>query len=211
VQPISIIVLAGGASQRMGANKALLTFDGQETLIARVARHMRPLTDDLLLVTNTPELYADLGLRQTGDLYPGKGPLAGLHAGLSAARHDWALALACDMPLVDHRLVRYMILLSQGQQAVVPRPATGALEPLHALYSKSCLPVIEERLLAGDLRMISFYAAVRVRYVEAEEIAIFDPQGRSFSNANTPEDWQRLKLLIQAQSSSNKTTFRDPQ
>lgn len=196
MQPISVIVLAGGASRRMGANKALLTIDGNETLIARVVRHMRPLTDDRLLVTNTPELYADLGLRQTNDLYPGKGPLAGLHAGLSAARHEWVFAVACDMPLVDHRLVRYMILLSQGQQAVVPRPTADTLEPLHALYGKTCLPAIEERLAAGDLRMISFYAAVRVRYVEAEEIAIFDPHGLSFSNANTPEDWQRLKSLI---------------
>lgn len=179
----------------MGSNKALLTIDHGETLIARVVRNLQPLSDDLIVVSNTPELYADLGVRLAADLHAGKGPLAGVHAGLTAAQHTWSLAVACDMPLVDHRLVRYMVLLSQGYQAVVPRSGSN-LEPLHALYSKSCLPAIEDRLKASDLRMISFYAAVQVRYVEPDEVAIFDPEGHSFANANTPEDWERLRRLL---------------
>lgn len=208
MQAISVIILAGGASRRMGANKALLPVGDGNPLIAHVVQHLRPLSDDLLLVTNTPELYGDLDIRHTKDHFTGKGPLAGLHAGLLAARRDWALAVACDMPLVDHRLVRYMTALSQGYEAVVPRRGT-ALEPLHALYSKACLPAIEKRLTADDLRLISFYADVRIRYVEAEEIAVFDPQGRSFSNANTPEDWRQLKQLVEAQRSQARSAARD--
>lgn len=191
---ISVIVLAGGASRRMGSNKALLKV-GDETLIARVIRHMQPLSDDLVLVSNTPELYSELPVRHTVDHFVGRGPLGGLHAGLTAARHAWSFVMACDMPLVDHRLVRYMTLLAEGHQAVVPRVDDRA-EPLHALYHKTALPAIQERLEAADLRVISFLPAISVRYVDPPELAIFDPEGRSFSNANTPEEWERLRATL---------------
>lgn len=103
--------------------------------------------------------------------------------------------MACDMPLVDHRLVRYMILLTQGHQAVVPQ-LSDKVEPLHALYHKSCLDPIETHLQAGERRMISFYPDIHVRYVDRREVGIFDPEGRSFYNANTPADWERLKMLL---------------
>ncbi len=195
VEPISVIVLAGGASRRMGVNKALLPISPRETLVSRVVANLRVLTQDIVLVSNTPDLYRDLPVRHTSDQFTGAGPLAGLHAGLRAVDNRWAFVVACDMPLVDHRLVRYMLLLTQGYAAVAPR-IEEAIEPLHALYSQECLPAIEARLSAGQRRMISFYPDVRVRYVEAREIAIFDREGRSFANANTPEDWDRLKELL---------------
>ena len=195
VETISVIVLAGGASRRMGVNTALLPISPRETLVSRVVANLRVLTQDIVLVSNTPELYRELPVRHTSDQFTGAGPLAGLHAGLRAVDNRWAFVVACDMPLVDHRLVRYMLLLTQGSAAVVPR-IEEAIEPLHALYSQDCLPAIEARLGAGQRRMISFYPDVRVRYVEAREIAIFDREGHSFANANTPEDWERLRELI---------------
>jgi len=195
MDPISVIVLAGGASQRMGSNKALLPAGEHETLVGRVVANLRVLSDDLILVSNSPELYADLPVRHAADQFQGAGPLAGLHAGLLAARHPWVFVAACDMPLVDHRLVRYMMILTTGHDAVVPRIGES-VEPLHALYSRACLPAIEARLLNDQRRVISFYPDVRVRYVDASEIAIFDRAGRTFSNANTPEDWERLKALM---------------
>lgn len=195
MESISVIVLAGGASRRMGTNKALLPAGEQETLVGRVISNLRMLTDDIILVSNSPELYADLGVRHTLDRFQGAGPLAGLHAGLLAMRYAWAFISACDMPLVDHRLVRYMALLAPGYDAVVPKVGEAA-EPLHALYSRACLPAIEARLQDGQRRVISFYPDVRVRYVEEREIGIFDRTGRTFSNANTPQDWERLKALM---------------
>jgi len=197
VETISVIVLAGGASRRMGANKALLPVSDQETLVSRVVANLAVLSDDIVLVSNTPELYADLPVRHTADQFVGAGPLAGLHAGLQAVQRRWAFIAACDMPLIDHRLVRYMVLLTEGYDAVAPR-IDQAIEPLHALYSQDCLPAIEARLKDGQRRMISFYPDVRVRYMESREVAIFDREGRSFANANTPEDWERLKTLIGA-------------
>jgi molybdopterin-guanine dinucleotide biosynthesis protein A len=195
MDPISVIVLAGGASQRMGTNKALLLVDEQETLVSRVVANLRALSDDILLVSNTPELYAGLDVRHVSDQFQGAGPLAGLHAGLLAARHPWAFVAACDMPLIDHRLVRFMAVLTAGYDAVVPKVGESS-EPLHAIYSRACLPAIETRLLVNQRRVISFYPDVRVRYVDGREIAIFDRTGRSFANANTPEDWERLKRML---------------
>ncbi len=195
MEPISVVVLAGGASQRMGSNKALLPITPEETLISRVVSNLAVLSDDLILVSSTPELYAGLPVQHTSDHYLGAGPLAGLHAGLLAATHPWAFVAACDMPLIDHRLVRYMLLVSESYQAVAPR-VRQSIEPLHALYHRSCLPAIEARLEQEQRRVISFYPDVRVRYVDQREITIFDREGRSFANANTPEDWERLKALM---------------
>jgi molybdopterin-guanine dinucleotide biosynthesis protein A len=206
VQSISVIVLAGGASRRMGTNKALLKLHSGETLIARVVANLRPLSDDLIVVSKTPDLYTGLDVRQASDAFPDSGPLAGLLAGLRAARHPWALAVACDMPLVDHRLVRYMVLLGEGHDAVVPIGPTGEPEPLHALYSEACMEPIEQALVAGQRRMISFFDDIRVRFVEPREIAIFDPEGTSFFNANTPKDWQRLKAMLRPSSKRRGTS-----
>lgn len=195
MEPISIIVLAGGNSRRMGTNKALLTIDGRETLISRVVRNLRPLTDDVIVVSSTPELYADLGAKQVGDVFAGAGPLAGLHAGLQAANADLSFAVACDMPLVDCRLVRFMRLLTTGHDVVIPR-VEGQAEPLHALYSKACLPYVEKRLANGERRLIAFHPDVRVRFVEPDEWSVIDPSGHSFLNANTPEDWRRLQAIL---------------
>jgi len=195
MDPISVIVLAGGASQRMGTNKALLPAGQQQTLVSRVVGNLRALSDDIVLVSNSPELYADLDVRHASDRFQAAGPLAGLHAGLLAARHAWAFVAACDMPLVNHRLVRYMVVLAAGYDAVVPRVGRS-IEPLHALYSRACLPAIEACLQSEQRRVISFYPDVRVRYVDQREIAIFDRAGRTFSNANTPEEWERLRVLL---------------
>lgn len=195
MKTFSVVVLAGGASQRMGVNKALLPVSPQETLVGRVVANLRALAEDMVLVSNSPELYSGLPVRHAADEYPGAGPLAGLHAGLRAVRNRWAFVAACDMPLIDHRLVRYMALLTEGYDAVAPRVGQS-IEPLHALYSRDCLPAIEARLQDGQRRVISFYPDVRVRFVDEREIAIFDREGRSFANANTPEDWERLRALL---------------
>lgn len=195
MEAISVIVLAGGASIRMGTNKALLPVSPSERLVDRVVANLRALSGDVVLVSNAPDLYAGLPVRHVRDAFQGAGPLAGLHAGLMAANHPWAFVAACDMPLVNLRLVRYMALARRGYDAVIPRIG-AAVEPLHALYSRTCLPAIESRLQAGERRVISFYPDVRVRYLEDREIAVLDPDGRSFANANTPDDWSRLKALM---------------
>jgi molybdopterin-guanine dinucleotide biosynthesis protein A len=88
-----------------------------------------------------------------------------------------------------------MILLARGHDVVIPRIGR-LLEPLHAIYSKSCLEPIDRLLARGWLKIIDFYSEVRVRYVEEDEVDIFDPQHLSFFNVNTPNDLEEVKKLV---------------
>src|SRR5450631_2052532 len=101
------VILAGGASSRMGKNKALMKI-GEQTLIERVYAIMASLFPDVIIVTNTPELYAFIPSRTAADLYPGSGSLAGLHAGLSAGSTERIFVAACDMPFLNPTLIRLL-------------------------------------------------------------------------------------------------------
>jgi len=194
MRPLSAVVLAGGEGQRMGANKALLEIDGQPLLNWVLARLQR-LSDDVIVVARETAIWGHPPARLVSDAYPGQGPLVGLHAGLHAARHPAALAVACDMPFLDLRLLRYMIVVGKAHDAVVPR-LSGLTEPLHAIYRvEPCLRAIETVLDAGSRKMTSFLGCVEVRYVEEHEIDLFDPDHLSFFNVNTPEDLQRGEAL----------------
>ncbi len=191
--PISGIVLAGGESKRLGADKAFLQIGGR-VLIEAIVEKMAQIGDEVIIVTNSPQRYDHLAARLVGDVYPGKGSLGGIYSGLKAAHNHHSLVVACDMPFLDLNLLRYMILLSPGQDVVIPRVG-GLTEPLHAIYSKQCLQPIERVLASGDLKIIDFFPEVRVRYVEEQEINLFDPQHLSFFNINSPCDLEKARGL----------------
>jgi molybdopterin-guanine dinucleotide biosynthesis protein A len=188
---ISGIILAGGKSRRMGHDKAFLALGGQ-SLIEIVIERVQAVAAEVIVVTNTPLRYAHLATRLVGDIYRGVGTLGGMHAGLTAARHDYALVVGCDMPFLNPLLLTYMASLAPQYDAVVPQ-VDGLFEPLHAIYSRSCLPLIEDRICARQWEAFSFYPQARVRYFDREEMVRFDPALLSLRNANTPEEWQRVK------------------
>jgi molybdopterin-guanine dinucleotide biosynthesis protein A len=194
--PVSAIVLAGGQSKRLGKDKALLEVQGQP-LVSRTVQKLDALSDDLLVVTSDPARYVHLGLpaRLISDERPGVGSLMGIYSGLQVARHTNALAVACDMPFLNLPLLRYMVPLADGHDVVIPRFG-GFLEPLHAIYGKSCLPFMAGLLERGRRQIIAFFDQVRVRYVEESEIERFDPDHLSFVNVNTPGDWERVQALL---------------
>jgi molybdopterin-guanine dinucleotide biosynthesis protein A len=210
-QELTVLILAGGRSRRMGQDKIWLPLgvDGV-SLIERVVARVRPLAAEFLFSANAPEPFAALvsHLRGLGlpaqvvpDLYLGAGPLAGLHAGLSAARCDLLLALAGDMPFINPALVAYLVALMPGFDVVIPElphPRTGepVKEPLHAIYRRSCLGAVAARLAAGERPMVGFLPDVRVRRVLPDEIGRFDPDLRSFFNVNTPEDWDAAEEMV---------------
>lgn len=185
------VILAGGQSTRMGTNKALLEFEG-EPLIQRLARRFRLWFTQVVVVSNTPELYEFLGLPMTGDRVPGLGPLGGLEAGLAASQHEQAFFCACDMPFVNEAFVRHLVGLAAHHDIVVPR-VSGEFEPMHAVYSRSLLPQVTASLESRRLRLISIFDGARVRVVEEPEIRPFGDPARLFFNCNTPEEFRQAR------------------
>ncbi len=153
-----------------------------------------PLSDDVTLITNVPGKYRHLGYRMVGDVYPGKGSLGGIYTAIHAAQYLHCVVVACDMPLLNTELLRYLAGLAPGFDAVVPRIEEFP-ETMHAVYGKRCLEPIKQRLLADQLKIIGFFEDVRVRYVERDDVSRFDPAFRSFFNINTPNDWERVRRM----------------
>jgi len=185
------VILAGGASSRMGSNKALLPHKGGR-FIESIYRELCEIFPEVILVTNTPEQYQFLPCRKVPDVYVGMGALAGIHAGLAASATPSAFTVACDMPHLDPALVRHIANRGAGYDLVLPMSDHGH-EPLHALYSKGCLPAMEACLEKGVRRIVSILPQLNVRRIHAAEVAGFDPGYESFSNINTPEEYYELR------------------
>jgi molybdopterin-guanine dinucleotide biosynthesis protein A len=198
----SVVILAGGKSSRLGRDKSFLLMEGQP-LVARLVQKLSVLSDDLIIVTNDATGYEKLALpaRLVPDLRPGVGSLMGIYSGLTVARHPQALTVACDMPFLSLPLLRYMLSQADGVDVVIPRLG-GLLEPLHAIYNKSCLAAMDRLLAQNRRQIIAFFPEVDVRYVEEEEVDRFDPHHLSFVNVNTLEDWELVQQLLKAGSSS---------
>ena len=191
-EDFAIIILAGGQSRRMGQDKALLRLTpGGPTLIERVIAAARPL-GPILLVTNTPDRYAWLGLPLVADPQPGQGPLGGLAGGLAASPAPYNLVLACDLPDLQPTVLDLLAAAPRLYDVLVPRwtttEGTLQIEPLHAVYSRACLPVIQAALALGQRAVHSFYPQVRVQYLAESALRQMDPTCRSFRNLNTPAD-----------------------
>jgi len=184
------IVLAGGASRRMGRNKAFLELGGRP-LVEIVIERMAQVCADVLVVAGDVLPYAGLGVRVVEDRFRGVGVLGGLHAGLEAAAHELALAVGCDMPFLNLDLLRAFAGWAEGfDVAVLHSEDEKQVEPLHGSYRRTCLPAMEAAIRAGHRRIISFFPQVRVRYVTPDDVIPYDPDLRSFRNINTPEEWE---------------------
>lgn len=195
---VSAAVLAGGESRRMGSDKSLLELDG-EPMIARVVSRLTDLSDDVLVITNDPEKYDWLAdrVRFASDLGgEGQGPLAGIGAALQAARHDAVIVVATDMPFLNTDLLSYLVAQVETADVVVPVIKEGRPETMHAVYRTRCLPAIQKRLQAGQLKITGFFEDVCVCEVPVEELRHFDPELRSFMNANTPEQWTDVQDYV---------------
>lgn len=189
---VSALIQAGGQSRRMGRDKAMIDFQGQP-IMAHVIATLRAITDDIVVVSNRSDLYSSFGARVVPDYDPPCGPLGGLAAGLRAMTTDLALVVACDMPFLNVDLLRWLIDLAEGYDAVVPQ--SGAeFEPLHAVYRRACYGPIVQRIARGERRVISFFAEVRLRPVPEAEWRVLDPAGRSLINLNTPDDLALLAV-----------------
>lgn len=200
---IGAIILAGGKSSRMGTNKALLKIN-ERTNIERIITRLHPAFPDPILVTNDPEAYHLLGLKAVSDYFPGKGPLAGIHAGLIASPHETNLIVACDMPFVSPELAAALAEKSADYDAVIP-VIDGKQQPLFALYKKHLSGVLEENIQNDQLRIRDLLDSLKVLYLTERDLKSVDSLERIFFNMNRPDEYEEaLKLAEDEQPERGK-------
>jgi molybdopterin-guanine dinucleotide biosynthesis protein A len=195
---ITSIVLAGGKGTRLGKDK-LREVVGGRPLLQRVIDSLSPISEQILVVTAQGQKRLAIQATQSKvasvpDIYPGRGALGGIYTGLTAAKSQYSLVVAADMPFLNPDLLQHLVSVAPGFDVVMPR-IDGEIEPLHAVYSRDCLPAIQEQMERNQLQIRIFLERVRVRYVELAEIDRFDPRHLSFFNVNTPEDLTKAQEI----------------
>jgi molybdenum cofactor guanylyltransferase len=194
---ISCIVLAGGKSSRLGHNKITENIGGK-MLVERVLDVLSLFESQTILVTSPHTSLPDLAkypqTKIVKDIYPGKGSLGGIYSGLSFSKTFYNLLVACDMPFLNFNLLQYMLDIAPGYDLVAYREGER-FEPLHAVYSKNCLPPLESLLKQDNVRIIELLRYIKARYLSLNEMEGFDPRHLSFFNINTPEELQKANEI----------------
>ncbi|MDD4168672.1 MAG: molybdenum cofactor guanylyltransferase [Desulfotomaculaceae bacterium] len=187
------VILAGGKSSRMGANKALINI-GKKGMIERVASELEKVCAEVLVSGGDEKNGKQLGLKVVPDMIPGRGPLSGIHASLHVAEYDICLVAACDMPFIRAELASLMLQEVKGYDAAVPRHGIY-LQPLFAVYCKSCLPALEGYLNSGGIAVAKSLPLLRVNYVSEEKVGLLTDVETVFFNVNTPEDLTKARKM----------------
>lgn len=187
------VVLTGGKSSRMGRPKALLPFDN-EPLIAHVVRKLGRIFAEIVVVAAPDQELPPLPLTLVRDDVAYQGPVSGIYQGLNGATREVCFVTSCDAPFLNLTLISHLVSQMSGWDVVVPF-WQDRLQPLHAVYRRRVAPLLKEQLERGELRPIFLYDKVRTRKIQEDEIRRHDPEGLSFLNMNSPEEYDAaLKL-----------------
>jgi molybdopterin-guanine dinucleotide biosynthesis protein A len=191
VHPITAFILAGGRSSRMGSDKAFLDLAGRP-LLAHSLELAHAVTSDVRIVGD-PEKFAAFAL-VVPDVYPGRGPLGGIHAALANSTTDWNLILGVDLPFLAARFLKYLVVEAQAAAALVTVPsAAGHLHPLCAVYRKPFGAAAEAALAEGQNKVDALFSKFPVRIIGEEELLAAGFDRSIFRNLNTLEDWEQAK------------------
>lgn len=191
---ITGIILAGGKNARMGKKKSFLKVENAN-LIDKILGVYHKIFSEVVIVTNDPLSYTEFsGAVLVTDIYKDKGALGGIYTGLFFASYNYSFIAACDMPFLNIDFICYLIEQADKYDIVVPKLSEG-FQPLHAIYSKNCLPVIKRHLLVDKLKITAFYKEMRLLNIPEEKIKPFNKDGRLFLNINTPEDLKKVDRL----------------
>ncbi|MCM3692998.1 molybdenum cofactor guanylyltransferase [Neobacillus niacini] len=192
------IILSGGKSSRMGTNKALLKLN-EKTTIERMVDTLKIYFDDIILVTNEMESYQFLGVKMVSDHYPGKGPLAGFHAGLMASDYDVNFITACDMPFISGELAATLVNMIDHHDALVP-VINGKMQTLCGVFQKKNVTKIEECIENGRLPIKQLLDHLNVLYITENELQAYTniDLERVFFNMNHPHEYEEAKKWLRS-------------
>jgi len=215
----SAVILAGGASRRLGAEKSLLLFDGKPLLCWTVER-LSSVVDEIVVVARDEEqsrrleevlsqfLPVSIKPAMAWDSLPGYGPVAGIAAGLQRARGEFAFATACDLPFLSPRVVERLFITAEedsGCGGAVPVQANGFFEPLHCVYHREkMLQACEKAMAAGERRIFAPLQEIGMRHVAVELLRPLDADLLTVFNLNTREDMERAVALWEEKKEKKK-------
>ena len=191
-QGSSLLILAGGASSRMGCPKHLLPASGG-TMVDHIINRLGSLFSEVIVAGRGLDLnHKDAMVVE--DIRPERSPLIGIIAGMKASSASNVFVLGCDMPFVKPGLIRLLTSRKDDTNDVVIPVVRGYLEPLCAIYSCSTSDWIEQYLDSGGRKVTGFFQTVRITEIQESEVKLFDPSLKSFTNLNTPNDYRNYYL-----------------
>ena len=190
---INGIILAGGKNTRMqGMDKAFLEINGTP-IVAGLIDKLGPLVNQIIIVTNNPQKYSEFKVQLVKDESPDKGPLMGIYSGLRVSSADYNFVMACDMPFVNLDLIGHIIDNKDGFDIIVPK-IDEKYHPLFGIYSRKCIPVIEDTLKNGELKVRSIFPKLKTYFLSKEEVERFDKSLLCLENINTKEELAKPTL-----------------
>lgn len=188
-----------------GRQKALLDVGGRP-ILARQLDALRQVADPIFIVgTDAPE-WREYGVEAVADEIPGCGALGGIYTAIVRSPRDRTIVIACDMPYVSVPLLRHMVALDA--EIVIPRSSRG-LEPLCAIYARSCAGAIRQRIERGELEATRLPEGLRVEEIGAGALEAFGPDGLLFANVNTPHDYERARTIVEPSSRARQDRIMD--
>ncbi|MGE5354096.1 MAG: molybdenum cofactor guanylyltransferase [Acidobacteriota bacterium] len=209
---ITAAILSGGKSSRMGENKSLLKI-GDKTIIERVKELLDTLFSKVILITNEPEEYNFLKLQTFRDIYPGRGPLSGIHSALNNSGTDKCFIIASDIPLMKREMIEYLVNYRTGKMITIAR-AGGFIQQLCGLYHKSCIPEAEKILLSKELNegrspeqikrrcsVLELAESVGAEILDAESLPFYTDD--MYYNMNRKEEFEYVKSKLMSDGGGN--------
>lgn len=189
------VILAGGKNSRLPGKKKAFRKIGDLMILEGIYELFSNLFKELIIVVNEPREFAGWDMTVVTDIIPAQCALAGLHAGLFYASFPYAYVAACDTPFVKQSVVEYIVGQTEpGYEVIIPRTDDG-VEPLSAVYSKACIPLIENNLEKNIFMIKKFFRKKKVKEIPVEQLKVLDPQMRFIFNVNTPEDLETARII----------------
>lgn len=191
------VILAGGENLRIPLLKGYLEINGTRIIDSSI-KLLEQFFNKVVIITNTPESYFYCGVPIIGDIVSQRGPATGILSALLSTEADEIFVVACDMPFITPELIRYIVDKYRTQNSELKQWDAAIsvfgerLQPLLGIYSKNIIGTIERRLNKGLRSMKDMLAELKVLYINEEEVSGIDPEGRSFVNINTIEDYKKL-------------------
>ena len=188
----SAAILAGGKSSRMNyRNKAFLKYE-EDYFIERIIKALEDY-EEIIIISNNPEEYTEFGLKVFKDIYPSQGPLSGIHSALNHIKNDYCLVVACDMPFINKEVVNYLGNIKEDYEILIPK-FQERLQPLCAIYKKSCKDIMEKELINNSNKLIKTCFKFSMKVVEEFPFIekIHKKEIKNFYNINTVHEYENL-------------------